>query len=1102
MVLFDTRSLAAAAHGWARAARTAAAFAIALALSSCQGESDAVGPELVAANDRGVALMGRYEYAAAEAVFADVAKQAPVWLDARVNLAIATLNRQQDGDERLALDILATVIEEDPQHLRALYTSGVLNLYLGDAEPATTLFRQVVAADAADAYAAYFLGQSLLQQGDYENAAEWLVKSAELDPYLRSAYWAGSQALRRVGNVEEATKLLADYQRFETNPAARLAGFSYARMGPKAAALAVTPQPSTLASKPDGPLFGERETVSLRPANIVTSADIDDDGWADVAVSGTFLGVYAGRAGGFSAVAEHRLKSHGAAPLWGDIDDDGQIDVVLCGADGSRYWRQSDSGTWAEEAVLDERPCSAGALFDADHDGDLDIFLTGPAGNELVNNDGDGSFRPLAEQQGLVGSAGRQVLVADFDGDRDLDILVLNQAPPHDVWQNDRTWQYVPMPGLDDFRATELAAATIADADADGRWEIYGLTDEGELLRWSDSGTGWTQQPLAVLAQGAGKELDAADFDGDGGIDILAVADGGFAVIDGRSGETLFQQEVAGLNSAFATPMAAGDGPAVIAATEEGVSLWPPGTGRHRFLTIQPAGRSEADQMRSNASGIGTLVKVRAGGGWRVFRTLDTHSGAGQSHQPLSVGLGGHDQADFVALEWSDGVSQTEMDLAAGERHVIAETERQLASCPVFFAWDGNAFRFVSDVLGGAALGYLAAPGSYTTPRPVESYLLAASALKPNDGHYRIKLSEPMEENAYLDAARLTVFDLPPGWSMVLDERLATGGALATGRPIYFRRSQAPARVVDAMGQDVTALAIDKDQKAPPPGEVDRRFIGLLAKEQALTLTFDEPLASEGAVLVADGWIEFPYSQTVFAAWQAGRRYRPATLEARTVDGVWQPLAVEFGYPGGMPRSMALPLPPLPPGTDALRLSSNMEIYWDRLRVIWEEPLEGAETAILKPTAARVSRTGFAKRSTGPQRLPHYDYQQRSPAWDAKVPTGFYTAFGDARELVAETDGALAIIGSGEEIDLAFPVVEAVPGRNRHFAIRFHGWAKDMDLYTLHGHTVAPLPELDDMTEQQRANRQRLHERYNVRFQTGLSPSGTPSLASSAGQGF
>ena len=127
--------------------------------------------------------------------------------------------------------------------------------------------------------------------------------------------------------------------------------------------------------------------------------------------------------------------------------------MVLCGREGTRLWQQLDGGAWAPPDVAHGAPCDAGAVFDADHDGDLDIFVTGPAGSELLNNNRDGSFRPLAGEMGISGGAGRQVLAADLDSDRDLDILVLNTEPPHDVWQNDRTWRYQPFPGLDDLAA-------------------------------------------------------------------------------------------------------------------------------------------------------------------------------------------------------------------------------------------------------------------------------------------------------------------------------------------------------------------------------------------------------------------------------------------------------------------------------------------------------------------------------------------------------------------------------------------------------------------------------------------------------------------------
>ena len=1083
------------------ALRTLAIASLVLVMNAC-GDADSPSGDDRATNDRGVALMGRYEYEEARDLFADVVERAPGWLDAQVNLAIATLNRQQEGDEQRALNILDAVLREDPDQLRALYMTGIIRLYLGEPELATASLRKVLADDPDDAYAAYFLGQSLLQAGDSDAAAEWLVRATQLDPYLRSAYWAAAQVLRGQDRAAEANALLAAFQKFEPNPAARVAAFSYRRMGPKADALATVDPSFELPPVPSGPLFAERQVIDSGDwaGATVTSTDINGDGAPDLFLTATdrtavFLG---NNDGSFSPDAGHALSGTvpANAALWGDLDDDGLIDVVLCGDDGIHYWQQLADGAW-RSAELAAEPCQVGALFDADHDGDLDIFVSGPGGNELLSNNRNGSFRRLAESMGLRGSPGRQLVVTDLDADRDLDILVVSRSGPNDVWQNDRTWQYQPFAGLDDLRNTPLIAATVADTDADGHVEIYGATGNGAIVSWRSDGTSWTRSTLVTQDAGSTSaaighaELSIVDFDGDGVAEILfkqsMAGDARLSLLDPATGDEIRVADVEGLASAIAVPLQADAGPALIGVGANGIDLWPPGKGRYPFMTLLPTGRSEAEQMRSNASGIGTRLRVRTAGRWTVLEALDPHSGPGQSLLPLSVGLRGRPQADFVELEWSDGVSQTEVALDAGKLHAIAETQRQLASCPVLFAWNGDEYRFVSDVLGVGGLGFFIEPGVHAPPRPFESYLLDAESLKERDGRYAIKLSEPMEENAYLDAAYIHVFDLPEGWSMVLDERAGISGPEVTSRPITYRRYADPVRATDAKGGDVTSAVLAADHRAPDVGEVDHRFIGLLAEDQVLTIEFDEELSGEGLALVADGWIEYPYSQTVFAAWQAGVRYRAPTLEARGDDNQWVSVAVEFGYPAGMPRKMLLPLSNLPAGTRALRLSSNMEVYWDRLQVVWEEPLAAAFRQTLEPAVARVAKSGFAKRTTGPQRLPHYDYKERSTYWDAKFQRGFYTAFGDATELVSEVDSAVAIIGGGEEIHLEFPVArEPAPGTQRYFVLEFRGWAKDMDLYTQHGETVGPLPELDGMDEEALQRRRALHAKYNLRFQQGL----------------
>lgn len=1049
-------------------------------------------------NDLGVAQMGRFEYAAAHATFTKLVTQAPDWHEARINLAIATLNRQQDGDEKRALALASEVLDQDPTQVRALYLSGLVHLYVGEPELATAFFTRATDADPTDAYSAYFLGQSRLQATDYEGAARWLLQAVALDPYLRSAYWAGSQSLRRLGRNDEATRLLEDYQRFANNPAARVAGFSYKKMGPKADAQSITtPVPDKPAVRPPGALFATAQVFLQQALDApqASAADVTGDGRADLYVtdgSSSFLFAATANPGdahtsGFEPI-EHPLTTlaSGRTAAWGDVNDDGTLDVVFCGETTSEIRYQSpgvnNPGRWDEQVLLDH-PCRALALFDADHDGDLDIFVTGPAGNELFSNNRDGTFRKLAEAFGLQGSAGRQVLVADLDSDRDADILVINETPPHNIWQNDRTWRYQAFDGYADLLSRPLRAVTVADADADGQVELYGADDHG-VFAWQNPGaTG-----RLILDAVKPSALAATDWDGDGQPELLVVESGSIRLVTGLTGTPATTIQVDGAAHTYALPMVldAKSGPGLAVLDSGGGRWYAPGTGRFDFLTITPSGRSESDQMRSNASGIGTRLKVRVGTQWRVMSALDNHSGGGQSLTPVSIGLSGAPFADYVALEWTDGVSQTEIKLAAGA-HQIVETQRQLASCPVVFAWNGHKFEFLTDVLGVGGLGFFVAPGETAPPRPFERFLLPPDSLQPLAGRYQVKLTEPMEENAYLDTASLLVYDVPAGWQLVLDERMGTGGPEVTGRPITFREVHVPASVTTATGLDVTTQTRTADLKAAPPGATDRRFVGLLAEPQVLTLTFDSNLPLTNAVLVADGWVEYGYSQTVFAAWQAGISYDPPTLEAQNADGHWKVVAEHFGYPAGMPRKMTLPLGALGPGTVALRLTSNMEIYWDRLVIVREEHLPDLATQVLRPATARVARTGFASRTTGPQKVPDYNYNQRTPYWDTKNLRGFYTAPGDVSELIAREDGALAIIGGGEEIHLEFPAATTAPaGTHRYLALEFRGWAKDMDLYTADGETVGPLPEPPGLSAADRASRNVLHARYNVRYQEGL----------------
>jgi tetratricopeptide (TPR) repeat protein len=1063
--------------------------------------------EGVAANNRGVAYMGRFDFEAALEVFSALAERYPDNPDIQINLAIATMNRQHEGDEETAKTIFDRVLQNDTSNVRAAYNSGLIDLHRGDAEAALRNFLQVTEADPTNAEAFYHVGQCHMQLQQFDQALPWFERAIEIDPYLRSAHYRAFQAAQRLRDRERAEAFIERFQSLEANPRSHLVEFKYTRMGSWGEAVALGSGAETTTEMPSGPIFDipvelSGTSIDPGPQPDVTVCDIDNDGTVDLFIAGA---VGAGGSAhnavlmagddGFELAADHPLAEIESVntALWGDIDNDGLTDVYLCRRGPNQLWQQLDDGTWHDVTATTatgggDLDTVDGALVDADHDGDLDIFVVNSNGdNELFNNNRDGSFRPLAAASGLTGSSivSQGLLVADLDGDLDADIIVINADPPHQVYINELLWEYRAAVGWDAVIAAEIEAAVAADTDADGHVEIFTTDGQGTVSRWQETESGdWTADSVATGSHKIGTaRLALADVNGDGDLDLVTSTDDGWRVVSSADGTELFAAE-GGWASWSLAALWPSRGPSMVGFDPDlGLSVWPPGPGRLPFAAVSLSGREdEASSMRTNASGIGTRLAVRAGSRWTVVDTYRADSGPGQSLQPLLLGLGGSPRIDFVSIDWSDGVLQTEMDLEAGSAHVITETQRQISSCPVLFSWDGTAYVFVSDLLGVGGIGYALGPGEYSQPRPWERFMMPSDSLAPRDGNLVLKLGEPMEEITYLDAARLVAYDLPPGLFMTVDERMNILGPEPTGQPIFARWTVAPVRAMNDRGDDVTSSIVATDLRAAPVSDLDLRFIGRLESEHRLTLVFDENLDRLGddLVLIADGWVEYPYSQTNLAAWQAGAEYRAPTLEARGADGEWTMIFEQFGYPAGMPRQMALPLPPLPPGTRELRLSTNQEIYWDRLVVAVAEAAPNVDRRELRLTTARVENPGFALRTTGDQRLPAYDWAKRTPLWDTRFQIGNYTRFGEALELVEAIDDAVAIFGPGEAVHLEFeaPADAPRPGWTRVYVLEVDGWCKDMDRFTKDGSTVAPLPFAGRDPEIPK----RLHEEYNTRY--------------------
>lgn len=1024
--------------------------------------------------------MGQYQYSAAYEVFQELHRQRPDDLELAVDTAIARLNMAGDADIQFASELLNRVLTRDPEHRRANFTLGVLKIYQGPPADPRENFRRVAQADSGDPDAAYLYAQSLEQARDLAAARSEYLRCLELNEYYASALLGLSRLARLESDPSAAAEWIRQFEERKANPNSRIFEFVYKRMGRYAevSGPAISPVPNR--PLPPGPLFQDPLLLAdlpgppadLESACLVT-ADLNGDQTLDLVVTpltaadpSTSMAILLGTStGGFEptdSIPWSRTADVNAV-LCGDLDEDGRIDVYLCRRGPNQLWLQPQSGNWVQAAdpvvAASDSETTGGLLFDADHDGDLDILcLQRTAAPQLLNNNRDGSFRPLDAASGFDPDlrGAKQVVAADFDNDRDVDLYFVSEQSSVLLW-NERQWKY----RQDRTGPEELYQAGPAlgvDWDHDGCIDLVKLQPERCSVISRNGPAGWRLLQLDV--SNSGRVLELGDWDGDLAWDLLVLTAESLAILDhsGKHRETLLGSSPPAAWLQLAGPHPGG-AELVILSRDGKLWRYPPGAGRFGQVRLQFSGKQDAARtMRSNRSGIGTRWKARVGDRWVTGLNFPAGTGRGQSVQPSWLGTAGADRIDLIAIDWSDGVFQTELGLKLEGLQRIEETQRQLASCPLVFAWDGNQFGFVSDVLGVGGIGFLAAPGEYAPPRPWENLQLSATQLQPHQGRLMIKLGEPMEEACYLLQADLDVVELPSGWELIVDERAGVTDPQPTGDYHYFRVAYEIQAAANPSGTQTEALR-QADRVAADVGELDERFIGLLSDEHVLEFDFGPlPRPREKRALAIDGWIEYPYSQTVFAAAQAGKRYTSPSLDIRTEAGDWETVWSELGFPAGMPRSMLIPLPEAAQSATHFRLRTNQQIYWDRIRLV---DLEACPTARIEPQPlerAELRRVGFARRSTGPQFRPDYDYSRRSGTWDARHLPGFYSGFGD---VLGQLDGlAPVVFGPGEEVHLEFNAAlpEGLDRSRCCYVLRLRGGCKDLDLLTGDGDELSPIP--------------------------------------------
>jgi len=237
------------------------------------------------------------------------------------------------------------------------------------------------------------------------------------------------------------------------------------------------------------------------------------------------------------------------------------------------------------------------------------------------------------------------------------------------------------------------------------------------------------------------------------------------------------------------------------------------------------------------------------------------------------------------------------------------------------------------------------------------------------------------------------------------------------------------------------------------------------AKPHSLTLDLGRAYRGGPLWLLLHGEVEYFSANSMYAASQAGVHAISPYVEVLGADGAWVRVIDDMGFPAGGPRTMTADLTgKLPLGTQKVRITTNLQIYWDSILIDRTTQDAGVRLLPVPLVRADLGFHGFPLKIEGtPPGNVQYIYEKVSATGPYTRPMGTYTRYGDVLPLLTALDDQLVVFGSGDEVRLDFDPsqIPALPqGWVRDYFFAANGYEKDMDFYAAEGNFVAPLPFL------------------------------------------
>lgn len=780
---------------------------------------------------------------------------------------------------------------------------------------------------------------------------------------------------------------------------------------------------------------------------------------------------------------------NGVVPF--DFNYDFKTDLMLVGAGGIRLLKQENATEFSEVTAQTKLPSAivngsfrGGWAADIDADGDLDVVLGSQGGVPTVlRNNGDGSFAEIHPFSGPSGLS--DFIWADIDGDGDPDAALIDRADDTifnrhlHVFSNERNGQFKKRELPSNLSA--LGAISAADLTGDGVLDLIALQLDGTIIRISDiEGQRFDIDRVTSLDNFSAYlhrefRLQTIDFDNNGGNDLLltfsesplgknvpgAIAwlrdeQNKFHIVQNRNPPAGIDRATwIGPDFVFQPADVTGDGRLdLLGVSHDGqpIQAINHGTKNYHWQVIRPRAAQTTGDQRINSFGVGGEMEVRAG----LLLQKQLISGP-QVH----FGLGDQTGADVVRIVWPNGAVRAEFDTKADQ--VVSAEQRLKGSCPFLFAYNGKEMKFVKDAVPwSSAIGLrINTLGTARVEGTEEWYKIAGDELVPRDGYYDLRITAELWETYYYDHLSLMTVDHPPGTDVFVDERFVIPPA-----KLAITAVESPhkiAQAIDDNGTDVTATVSTLDEKY-----LDTfgrgRYQGV-TRDHYVEVDLGQGVPSDGPLwLIAKGWMH-PTDSSINVAISQGQQVQPAPLSIEVPDGKggWIVVRPNLGFPAGRKKiclfdltGVFLPNTPL-----RLRLRTNLEIFWDSIEWAKGLPDVALKTVRIDPSSADLRYRGYSvinKPNDSSPEVPDYNRLASSKQiWRDLI--GYYTKFGDVRELLKKVDDRYVIMNAGDELAFRFP--EQPPpaaGWLRDYILMGDGWIKDGDYNSTFSKTVLPLP--------------------------------------------